>query len=78
MERRSMERCSMERRFMERCVMERRPIGGSSIEMSYGERFRTISFLYLWAVSFAPSFLYTFAPSFLYDILASSPSSMVK
>ena len=30
----SMERCSMERRFM-----ERRPIGGSSIEMSYGERF---------------------------------------
>ena len=34
MERCSMERCSMERRFM-----ERRPIGGSSIEMSYGERF---------------------------------------
>ena len=29
-----MERCSMERRFM-----ERRPIGGRSIEMSYGERF---------------------------------------
>ena len=34
MERCSMEMCSMERRFM-----ERRPIGGSSIEMSYGERF---------------------------------------
>ena len=32
--------------------------------------FRTLSFLYLWDISFAPSFLY--------DILASSPSSMVK
>lgn len=29
----------MERRSMEKCSMERRPIGGRSIETSYGERF---------------------------------------
>ena len=39
MERRSKERRFMERCSKERCSMERRPIGGSSIEMSYGERF---------------------------------------